>query len=176
MKTAFVEGPFFRVADPSWNEPLDATFAQKAGGRWNPPDSHPTLYLNADIETARANVRAKFEDLPYGPEDLISADAPELVTVRMPRSEVCEIRNGPGLEAVGLPVTYPLDDAGALITWSRCRPIGVQADSAGLDGLVCRSAVISGGEELAYYPRRERASPRQLDRRPFTVWYWHFRS
>ena len=37
---------WLRIADPGWRDPLDPTFAQRFGGRWNPPDSFPTLYFN----------------------------------------------------------------------------------------------------------------------------------
>ena len=45
-----------RVAKPDWKDPLDASFAGTHGGRWNPPRSWPTLYLNRDLDTARAQV------------------------------------------------------------------------------------------------------------------------
>ncbi len=48
---------WLRVADPSWVDPLDSTFAATAGGRWNPPDSFRVLYLNEDVVTARLNLR-----------------------------------------------------------------------------------------------------------------------
>ena len=35
---------WWRIADPAWTNPLDPSFAQRQGGRWNPPDSFPTLY------------------------------------------------------------------------------------------------------------------------------------
>ena len=46
-----------RIADPAWTNPLDPSFAQREGGRWNPPDSFPTLYLDEDMATARRNLR-----------------------------------------------------------------------------------------------------------------------
>ena len=40
-----------RITDPAWTDPLDPSFAQRQGGRWNPPGSFPTLYLNEDTAT-----------------------------------------------------------------------------------------------------------------------------
>ena len=32
---------WWRIADSAWTNPLEPTFAQRQGGRWNPPDSFP---------------------------------------------------------------------------------------------------------------------------------------
>ena len=34
---------------PAWDDPLDPNYAKGYGGRWNPPDSFPTLYFNEDL-------------------------------------------------------------------------------------------------------------------------------
>ena len=64
---------WWRIADPAWTNPLDPSFAQRQSGRWNPPDSFPTLYLNEDMATARRNLRAFIAKWPYEPEDLRDA-------------------------------------------------------------------------------------------------------
>lgn len=43
---------WLRVADPVWSNPLDPTFAQVTGNRWNASGSYATLYLNADVIAA----------------------------------------------------------------------------------------------------------------------------
>ena len=48
---------WLRLADPAWADPLDPDFARATGGRWNPPGSYPTLYLNEDVVTARINLQ-----------------------------------------------------------------------------------------------------------------------
>ncbi len=48
VNTRQMAGTYLRVADPGWADPLDSSFAQRLGGRWNAPDAHATLYLNAD--------------------------------------------------------------------------------------------------------------------------------
>ena len=37
MRTVPIEGPYCRVADPEWADPLDRSFAAATGQRWNPP-------------------------------------------------------------------------------------------------------------------------------------------
>ena len=61
---------WFRVADEKWDDPLDPSFAQRYGGRWNPPGSFPSLYLNEDIATARGQIYRMLEGSPVHPEDL----------------------------------------------------------------------------------------------------------
>jgi hypothetical protein len=45
VNTRQMAGTYLRVADPGWADPLDSSFAQRLGGRWNAPDAHATLYL-----------------------------------------------------------------------------------------------------------------------------------
>jgi RES domain-containing protein len=58
---------WLRIADRHWRDPLDPAFAQARGGRWNPPGTWPTLYLNEDTVTARLNLRAFVAGWPYEP-------------------------------------------------------------------------------------------------------------
>ncbi len=163
---------WFRVADERWEDPLDPSFAQRHGGRWNPPDSFPTLYLNEDVDTARSQIIHLLAGWPVDPEDL---DAPfVLVTVTLPRSQiVADAVTDEGLERLELPVTYPVDAAGSRIPQSACRPIGAAVKLSGLRGVHGRSAATDGeGRELAWFPARtsstaHRATPDQ----PFTDWW-----
>ncbi len=167
-----IGGTYSRVADPDWADPVDASFAMEAGGRWNAPGSHPVLYLNADVVTARANVAAKFVGLPYGPEDLAPEAGPHLVDVAVPDGTAWELRSDDGLVAVGLPTTYPDDGHGGTVGWEACQPIGATAHQEGSDGIACRSAAPGGTHELAWFPRASRAAAAVLGRRSFTGWYW----
>lgn len=173
-----IGGTYFRVTDPDWADPLDASFAASSGGRWNPADGAPgvplggvqTMYLNADLATARANARAKFRGLPYGPEDLDPASAPVLVDVELPDGEAWDLRSDAGLTAVGLPSTYPLGASGDEIGWNVCQPIGFEAWQADSDGVACRSAADGGREELAWFVRGRLATASAS--RSFDEWYW----
>ncbi len=153
---------WYRVADESWADPLDPTFAQRYGGRWNPPDSYPTLYLNEDIETARAQIHRMLEGFPVHPDDLDAGYV--LVTATLPsRQVVADAVTDVGLDGLGLPDTYPRDTDGAAIPRSVCQPIGVVVKEASLRGVHARSAATpdGSGRELAWFPARpsSRATP-----------------
>lgn len=167
--------PWLRIADPSWANPLDSTFAAKAGGRWNPPNSHRTLYLNEDLVTARLNLRAYAAEWPWEPEDLQPDRAPVLVTAKLPRQQtVADAHTPEGVAALGLPRTYPLDQAGVAVTHGRCQSIGEAAERAGLRGIRCRSAQVplGAGRELAWFPATNRSKARLIATALFNDWYW----
>ena len=166
---------WWRVADPAWSDPLDASSAGRSGGRWNPPDSFPVLYLNEDRMTARLNLRAFIEDWPYEPEDLRDDTAPALVGCVLPgRQIVCEAHSSAGLRAAGLPATYPLDEAGGVVPHARCQPIGVQARAASLRGVHARSARSrdGSGRELAWFPAVIRSRARPVTTLALSEWFW----
>lgn len=166
---------WLRIADPRWDDALDPTFAQRRGGRWNPPGSHPTLYLNEDVVTARLNLRAFVAAWPYEPEDLREDTGPVLVAARLPRAQrVADVHTPAGVVAVGLPETYPLDEAGALVGHERCQPVGRRARDHGLRGVRCRSARApdGAGRELAWFPATARSRARPLHALSFETWFW----
>jgi hypothetical protein len=156
------------VADPGWDDPLDGRFAAERGGRWNPPESFPVVYLCRSIEVARANVYRKLEGQPYGPEDLLTG--PILVRTNVPEARYLNAVTDAGLRDLGLPKSYPLDGRRRLVTWRRCQPLGLRAWDAGLPGVAARSAAtVTGGEELAYFGRRKL---RRGAVRAFDQWFW----
>lgn len=169
MNTVAVAGASFRVADAAWSNPLDATFAAKPPGkRWNPP-GQPCLYLCADRATARSNVERLYSGLPYGPEDLDPATAPVLLEVSLPAGWAADAFTDPGLEALGLPATYPVDAAGHVVPHRVCQPLGQAAFDDGLDGVDARSAAPGGGRELAWFPLGR--DPVIEGRQQFEEWY-----
>ncbi|MEM9057168.1 MAG: RES domain-containing protein, partial [Pseudomonadota bacterium] len=104
---------WWRIVERDWVDPLDPGFAHRRGGRWNPPDSFPTLYLNEDKVTARLNLRSFIAQWPYEPEDLRADTGPVLVGATLPRRQtVCDAHTPEGLAALALPNSYPLDGAG----------------------------------------------------------------
>lgn len=166
---------WLRVADPAWADPLDPSFAARRGGRWNPPESFPTLYLNEDLATARANVAGFVSTWPYEPEDLRDDAAPVLVATTLPRDQrVADAHSAAGVMAAGLPASYPLDGAGRIVGHDVCQPVGAQAKRQGLRGVRCRSARTEDGtgRELAWFPATSRSRARPVGVRPFSGWYW----
>lgn len=170
MREVAIGGLYLRVADFDWDDPVDPTYAAvPPGERWNPPGL-PCLYLNADVQTARANVHRKFEGLPYGPEDLDPATAPVLVEVAIPQGAAADARTDEGLMELGLPTTYPLDHAGVLVPHAACQRLGRAAFDAGLDGVAARSAADGGNEELAWFPRGRTVDAGESF--VFEQWWW----
>lgn len=166
---------WFRIADAGWVDPLDPSYAAVHGGRWNPPNSHPTLYLNEDPMTARLNLRSFIGGWPYEPEDLRDDTGPVLVQATLPaRQRVTDVHSRAGVAAVGLPESYPLDSGGGLVPHARCQRIGVEAKTRGLRGVRARSARApeGAGRELAWFPATVRSRARALDIVPFEAWYW----
>jgi RES domain-containing protein len=172
VKTIHRGSSYLRVADPSWRDPLDGSYSKTKGGRWNPPDSFPVVYLNRDERVARANVERLYEGLPYGPEDIDPDAGPDLVATRVPDTEYVDVITNEGCEAVGLPATYPRDENGKRVPQEDCQSIGQAAWEAEELGIAARSAARaapSDGEELAYF---DHGDPLLVVRRArFGDWY-----
>ena len=166
---------WLRIADPSWANPLDPTYAQRVGGRWNPPDSFAALYLNEDLITARVNLTSFVARWPYEPEDLRNDTGPVLVVATLPRRQrVADVHTSAGLAAVGLPASYPLGAGGTLVPHDTCRPIGTAAKGAVLRGIRCRSANAPAGDgrELAWFPANTRSRARPRATLTLGDWFW----
>lgn len=174
MRTLRRSGPYVRVADPGWADPLDGRFARERGGRWNPPGAFAVVYLCRTVEVARAVLFQKLAPHPYGPEDLKPETAPVLVETAVAEDRFVDALTARGLESVGLPASYPVDGRGRRIAWKRCQEIGRQAWESGHPGVACRSAAPTappGGEELACFQRGRRRLPVRAVR-PFENWFW----
>jgi len=165
---------WLRVADATWDDPLDPTFAKHHGGRWNPKGSFPTLYLNEDLHTAKAQIHKMFDGSPVAPEDL--DDGYVLIAATLPsRQLVAEAVTISGVQALGLPGTYPLDATGQTVSQETCQPIGADIKKKGLRGVRARSAATPDGtgRELAWYPARSSSMATAIgDPIPFSQW-WH---
>jgi len=164
---------WLRVADPTWADPLDPGFAERRGGRWNPPATFPTLYLNEDIATARVNVRRFIAGWPYEPEDVRAGSGPDLVTAILPAHQrVADAHSPAGLVALGLPASYPFGERGTTVGWGRCQPVGAAVHTAGLRGVLCRAVRHPAGRELAWFPATRRTRAHLVARSPFLDWFY----
>jgi len=165
---------WLRLADLAWADPLDPTFAPVVGGRWTPVGGPPTLYFNADVATARANVRRLCAGYSMVPEDLDDDNGYVLVAARLPPGQrVADAHTSAGLTALGLPTTYPVDGDGVEIGHATCRPLGQAIFDGGLHGVHCRSAAThdGSGRELGWFPAAgDRARRRAAHR--FGDWYY----
>ncbi len=177
MKTEWLDDghEWLRIADPGWANPLDPSFAAAAGGRWNPPDSFPVLYVNEDVVTARLNLRAFVASWPYEPEDLRNETGPVLVGAKLPhRQRVVDVHTPAGVAAAGLPASYPYEATGSLVSPEVCQPIGALIEAANLRGIRCRSARSpdGAGRELAWFQATSSSLARLTSRLPYADWYW----
>lgn len=162
-----------RLAEPHWEDPLDTGFSKQHGGRWNAPGSYGVLHLNMTEQVARIQVEHKLVGHPYDIEDLDPSAQHDLVEVDVAETDALDLVSDTGLQAVGLPVGYPLDADGRPVPHERCRPIGQAAYDEQLSALACRSAAAGTGpsdEELAVFDR-DVGIVTQTGRRPFADWY-----
>jgi len=168
-------GSYNRLAEPDWIDPLDTSYSLR-GGRWNPPESFPTLYLNRGLRMARLQVRHKLAGQPYGVEDLDESEQHDLVEVDVPeRRDWLGCVTARALTAVGLPETYPRHRNGRPVARLDCQRIGGRAFDADRPGIACRSAArgtTQNDEELAIFDRGEGAGVRPISRRSFADWFW----
>ena len=166
-------GPYLRVADPDWEDPLAGAFAARAGGRWNPPGAFEVVYLCRSAAVARANVHRRLADQPYGPEDLEPKSGAVLVTTAVPTRRYVDAVTARGLASLGLPRSYPLDGRGEIVPRERCEAIGQSAWDAGEPGIACLSAALAPprrGEELAWFERGEHLPAESIT--AFERWFW----
>jgi hypothetical protein len=166
---------WFRICDAGWDDPLDDSFARVRGGRWNPPGSWRTLYVNEDRVTARLNLTLFIAGWPYEPEDLDDDTGPHLALARLPRAQVvADVHTPAGVAAAGLPATPPRDRRGNPIGHDACQRVGVAARAQGLRGVRCRSARAGhgAGRELAWFPATSRSRAHLVGREPFRTWFW----
>jgi RES domain-containing protein len=117
--------------------PMSGEGARAVGGRWNPPDSFPTLYLASSLETAVAEVERGFAaqgrsldeaiDLVAYPFEVELAATLDLVT------------SDEALAAVGLsPADVRSPDR------RKCQEVGEAAHFVGLEAIRARSGVGTG--------------------------------
>lgn len=160
------------MAKPEWAQPLDSSYAQNFGGRWNPPKSFPTLYLSADVLTARLQIERMCSGTPVTPDDLAD-DAYVLVAATLPAAQVgADAVSQEGLIALELPQSYPVDEQGVLVPQARCRTIGVDLQQQGLRGVWCKSACTDDGrgKEFAWFSGMQSAIAAWTHSLPFGSW------
>ncbi len=176
IKTVGLPGgrAWLRVASAEWRDPLNPEYAQRVGGRWNPPSSFPALYLNADLATARAQIERMLAGSPLTLDDL-DEESFVLIATRLPRRQRCaDAVSDAGLHALGLPRSYPVDAQGKPIFHSHCQPLGVAVHKRRLRGVWCRSAATPDGKgrELAWFPAGARSKANPIWKRPLTLGAW----
>jgi hypothetical protein len=167
-------GGYCRLVLPGWADALDSGYSLRAGGRWNAAASFGALYLNDSVALARLQASHRLARLPYGIEDLDPSEQHDLVSVEVAVLEVLDCVSDAGLQAVGLPDSYPRDPSGKPVPWRECQPVGQAAFDDGTPGLACRSAATGAAdsdEELAVFATRS-AAVTETARLSFEDWFW----
>lgn len=168
-------GEYNRLAEPDWTDPLDTSYSQARGGRWNAPGAFACLYLNDTVAEARIQVLHKLAGLPYGPEDLDPDQQHDLVRVEIPTARYLDCVTDAGLALVGLPRTYPRYGNNRPVGHHACQRVGQQAWANDLPGIACRSAAAGAAktnEELCFFARSDHPRPTVTGRTPFADWWW----
>ena len=112
--------------------PLSGEGARIHGGRWNPPDSFPTLYTALTRETMLDELERAARR-----QGLTVADLLPRIEVRygVGLQRVLDLRDPEALASVGLkPGDIAADD------WTACQAVGEAAHHAGFEGILAPSA------------------------------------
>jgi RES domain-containing protein len=116
--------------------PLSGDGARIHGGRWNPPDSFPTLYTALTRETMLDELERAARRQALTVADLLPrVEVRYTVTLR----RVLDLRDAETRARVGLTETdLTADD------WTACQVVGDAAHQVGLEGIIAPSAASAG--------------------------------
>jgi RES domain-containing protein len=131
-------------------DPLSGVGARMFGGRWNPRDAFPTIYLAHPLRTGMLELDRLAEASGTTPQRLISRGY-EVHTIQVAELSVLDLRTEAALAAVGLNLDDIADD-----DWTACQTVGQAAWFLELQGVLAPSA--SGeGHVLAVFENRAHA-------------------
>jgi RES domain-containing protein len=137
-------GEVCRHAGPGIH-PLNTTGAQTQGGRWNPPNSFPALYLALTHETAAAEFYRRAEGENLAPEDLLPR---RLHQYRVQLSAVLDLTNVDVRNALGISEDDITSD-----DRSFCNSLGDAAHYVGFEGILAPSATGAGDVLVVFWDR-----------------------
>lgn len=162
-------GRYYRVCGPDWYDPSDTTYSKSNGGRWNVPGVFGALYLNENLEGARANAR-RWLELNFGagtlPEDIAEAFLPDVATFQIESRVFVDAVTDAGRRALGLAPHYATGKG-----YERCRKVGARLYAAKESGIATRSAVTAQSEELVVFDRVVKRIATPGARRRFADWF-----
>ena len=175
INTFSFDGTLFRCVLPSHNEPLNSTYSQVSGGRWNPAGSFPVLYTFTSPQSANYWIETRWASLGFTWEEVAPERLPDLAVVTVQLEALADVATDAGLQFFGLPATYPVGFE-TPAAYAVTRPIGVEIHARQVAGLVTRSAtarrwqgpIINWGEVAIF---TEYASPPTLvERLSYLKW------
>lgn len=146
LETTTVAGEYFRYTSAR-RDPLSGAGARANGGRWNPKDICPTIYLAYPINACGGELERVASANNVTPHSMLQA-AYLLHTVNVEPLTVIDLTVPDNLDHVGL----NLADIGDP-DWAACQEVGHAAWFLGIQGVLAPSA--SGrGSVLAVYENR----------------------
>lgn len=153
-------GLAYRHVGPG-HPPMSAEGSRIRGGRWNPPESFPTLYLALDQATVKAEFLRHAERQGMVPTNLLPR---KLVICRVELSAALDLRDRLPWPELGL-----ADDDVASDDMSVCQRIGDAAHYASFEALLAPSAT-GAGDIVAVFTDRMRAGSKvePVDMREWT--------
>jgi RES domain-containing protein len=155
--TAYV-GEGFRQMAAQWDDPLSGEGARIHGGRFNPPDSFPVLYLCTTRLCATAELHLRGDRLMIGLEGLLPR---MLYRYEISLDQVLDLTSGGTLDHLGITTAQII---GADVTIPR--QIGESAHATGFQAILAPSA--TGVDQiLAVFPEllgSGRLIPQPLER------------
>lgn len=131
-----IDGVWFRHQASNWRYSSPGAGARSHGGRWNPAQSFPTLYLAEDDGVAFAELQRLAKKNGISPSDMLPRD---LLSYEVDLEDVIDLRSEEAQETVGL---GRIGDELAPVTL--CQEIGAVANHLGREGVLAPSATGSG--------------------------------
>jgi RES domain-containing protein len=139
-----LEAEAFRHAGPGY-PPLSTEGARVHGGRWNPPDSFPVLYVALSRESVVAEFYRLAQRQSMAPENLLPR---RMNRYQVRLTAVLDLRSLPTLATVGLVAAdLQADDP------SRCQAVGNAAHYVGFEAVWAASATGVGEIVAVFYDR-----------------------
>ncbi len=138
--------PHFATVKDVARAATDGTFAQRDGGRWNPPGSYPVLYSSCSRDVAIANLQHKYQGRSFQPWELAEDDQEDLHELEIDQDGLIDVVTDAGVAGVGLPTKYPSG-----VGHATTQPIGLRLYREHRPGIWCRSAAFPTGQEVALF-------------------------
>jgi len=128
-------GEAFRHQPPGYN-PLSGRGAHIQGGRWNPPDSFPVLYLGLDRETVTNEFLRLARRSRRDPEDFLPR---VLYRYGVDLTNILDLQEAEALDTVELSASMAASD-----DLRPCQKVGNAARDTGREGILAPSAAGPG--------------------------------
>lgn len=144
VEPAAYRGTAFRHLAQDRN-PLSGSGARTFGGRWNPPESFPTLYLALDRETTIREFYRLAERQGRSPRDFLPR---RMYTYDVTLTAVLDLRQAATVDALRVPEASLVADA-----IGQTQEIGDCAHNLGLEGILAPSAAGDGTVLAVFFDR-----------------------